>query len=94
MEALHFMSVLLTIFATFTSQRLGKPENRVSELFRYRNSPEGCETKRTIRCFIGERGGLAGFTRGVVAWPRQLGTRLGRRHRSLNINLCPFAIGT
>jgi hypothetical protein len=30
----------------------------VSELFRYRNSPEGCETKRTIRCFIGERDGL------------------------------------
>jgi len=30
----------------------------VSEIFRYRNSHEGCETKRTIRCFIGERDGL------------------------------------
>ena len=26
----------------------------------------------------------------MVAWPRQLGTRLGRRHRSPNINLCPL----
>jgi len=34
---------------------------KVSEIFRYRNSPEGCETNRTIRCFIGERDGLGGF---------------------------------
>ena len=44
-----------------TRQRPGKPENKVSEFFRYRNSPEGCETNRTIRCFIGERDGLGGF---------------------------------
>ena len=62
---------------------------KVSELFRYRNSPEGC-TKRTM-C-IGERDGLGGLTRGVT-WPSptQLGATPGRRHRSLNINLGPFA---
>jgi hypothetical protein len=31
---------------------------KVSELFRYRNSHERCETERTIRCFIGGDDGL------------------------------------
>jgi hypothetical protein len=76
-------------------QRSGKPENNESELFRYRNSPERCETERTqFTVLLAGDDGLVGWTR-MRAWPRQLAARLGRRHRPLNIQpLSVRAIGT